>query len=106
MWASNKQSLSLNLFSKFNYYTIGVFGLTTLYAFHVQFKNMTVRKQTFGRNFELIDEKYGKTHEEAFPGCKLSKLGYPDMGNNIYSDLLSYSDWLKVNNGQRCTEHF
>ena len=26
------------------------------------------------------------------------------MGNNIYSDLLSYSDWVKINNAQRCHE--
>ena len=28
------------------------------------------------------------------------------MGNNIYSDLLSYKDWVKINNAQRCHENF
>ena len=28
------------------------------------------------------------------------------MGNNIYADLLSYKDWVKINNAQRCHENF
>ena len=28
----------------------------------------------------------------------MSKYGYPDIGNNLYSDQLPYADWLKVNN--------
>ena len=35
---------------------------------------------------------------------KLSGYGYPDMGNNVYSDELPYSDWFKINNAQRCHE--
>ena len=34
----------------------------------------------------------------------MSKYGYPDMGNNLYADLLPYKDWVKINNAQRCHE--
>ena len=37
---------------------------------------------------------------------KLSKYGYPDMGNNIYSDQLPYKDWVMLNNAQRCHDNF
>jgi hypothetical protein len=28
----------------------------------------------------------------------INKYGYPDMGNNLYADLLPYKDWLLLNN--------
>ena len=49
------------------------------------------RKSTFYRNRALIEDKYGKTHRDAFgPESKLNRFGYPDMGNNLYGDLLPY----------------
>ena len=86
---------------------MGICGFTGLWAFWVQFKNTRVREQTFGRNFEVIEEKYGDIHREALgKDTRISKFGYPDMGNNIYSDELPYKDWIRVNNAQRCHENF
>ena len=57
------------------------------------------RKETFKRNFAQIEAKYGDQHREAFgPDTKINRFGYPDMGNNLYSDLLPYKDWIKINN--------
>ena len=57
------------------------------------------RSETFKRNHSLIDDKFSAIHKEAMgPDAKLSKYGYPDMGNNLYSDCLSYKDWIKMNN--------
>ena len=65
------------------------------------------RAETFGRNYAIIDNKYGPMHKEAFgEDQKISKYGYPDMGNNIYSDMLPYKDWALLNNAQRCHENF
>ena len=105
--ASNINTLEIDFTHKVNYMTLGVCGLMGLWAFKTQFNSTKVRGITFGRNHALIDEKYGKIHEESLgEGMKISKYGYPDMGNNIYSDLLPYRDWIKINNAQRCHENF
>eukprot|EP00355_Strombidium_rassoulzadegani_P001037 CAMPEP_0168610762 /NCGR_PEP_ID=MMETSP0449_2-20121227/1968_1 /TAXON_ID=1082188 /ORGANISM="Strombidium rassoulzadegani, Strain ras09" /LENGTH=68 /DNA_ID=CAMNT_0008651105 /DNA_START=167 /DNA_END=373 /DNA_ORIENTATION=+ len=65
-----------------------------------------IRGRTFKRNFDMVEEKYGEEHRKAFGEDKqLSKFGYPDLGNNIYSDCLPYNDWVQLNNGQRCHEN-
>ena len=58
-----------------------------------------IRGKTFGRNHAVIEDKYGEVHrKEMGEHTKVSKYGYPDMGNNIYSDLLPYKDWITINN--------
>ena len=65
-----------------------------------------IRGETFGRNFAILEQKFGELHKkELGEQCQLSKYGYPDLGNNLYSDELSYGDWVKINNGQRCHEN-
>ena len=69
-------------------------------------KTGKVRKETFGRNYEIIEEKFGDIHKKELGlDTYISKYGYPDMGNNIYSDLLPYKDWIRINNAQRCHEN-
>ena len=71
--------------------------------FYSGIKCTKIREETFGRNHAIIEAKYGKLHREAFgEDAKISKLGYPDMGSNLYADLLPYKDWIKLNNSQRC----
>lgn len=36
---------------------------------------------------------------------KINFYGYPDIGNNIYSEMLPYADWIKINNAMRMHEH-
>ena len=58
-----------------------------------------VRADTFGKNKAVIEEKYGDIHrKEMGENTSLNKYGYPDIGNNLYSDLLPYGDWVKINN--------
>ena len=60
------------------------------------------RKETFGRNYAIIEKHFATLHTEALgPDAKINKLGYPDMGNNLYSQKLPYQDWVKINNAQR-----
>ena len=57
------------------------------------------RKETFGRNYPYVLEKYGKVHSETLgEGCRPNKFGYPDMGGNLYADLLPFADWVKMSN--------
>jgi len=63
------------------------------------------RKETFTKNAAVIEQNFGRKHREAFgEDTKLSRYGYPDMGNNIYADLLPYRDWVTINNVQRMHE--
>ena len=41
---------------------------------------------------EAIKKKYGEEHKKYFKG-DLPKGGYPDHGNGMYGDLLSYEEW-------------
>jgi hypothetical protein len=85
--------------TKWHYHALFVSTLIGLCSFYVQIQNSQIRATTFTRNFALIDSKYGQIHKEAIgQDTKLNKYGYPDIGNNIYSDLLPYKDWVKVNN--------
>ena len=80
---------------------------TGIFAFGLQFKMTLVRKETFARNHALFEKEYLAKHKEAFgEDASISKFGYPDMGNNIYSDCLSYKDWVTVNNAQRTHDNF
>eukprot|EP00347_Sterkiella_histriomuscorum_P010018 403339004 len=75
-------------------------------SFYLQIKNTQTRKETFARNYAILDQVLGKFHREAFgENTRISKFGYPDIGNNIYADLLPYKDWVKINNAQRCHEN-
>lgn len=57
------------------------------------------RKETFKKNYAQIAKKYDKEHKEAFgQDTEINRLGYPDMGNNRFADLLPYRDWIKMNN--------
>ena len=83
------------------YFTAAILGLGVYSNVITTF----VRKDTFKRNFAVIEKKYGESHREAFgEDAKINKLGYPDMGNNLYADLLPYKDWITINNAQRMHE--
>ena len=80
-------------------FTFAICGFTGAWAFNVQMKNTKARAETFGKNYEIINDKYGETHrKELGEHTKINKYGYPDIGNNLYSDLLPYGDWIKINN--------
>jgi len=49
---------------------------------------------------EWLTKHFGKQHEEA-TGKKIGRGGYPDMGNGIYGQLLSYENWHNFNCIQR-----
>lgn len=64
-----------------------------------------MRFTTFARNYNIIEERYGEEHRKALgENMKINKGGYPDIGNNLYADLLPYRDWVRVNNAQRAHE--
>ena len=72
-------------------------SLLSLQALYMQLKMMQVRKETFTKNYAYIAETYDATHKEEFES-EISKYGYPDTGNNLYSDVLAYKDWVKLMN--------
>lgn len=88
--------------NKFHLWSL-FFGATIIgLGFYSSVLVTLTRKETFTRNYALIDKKYGEKHRQAFgEDAKINKYGYPDMGNNIFADLLPYRDWVKMNNAQR-----
>jgi len=92
-------TLQIDLSNKYYFYNIFLCAGTGIFAFWLQMKQTMTRGKTFKRNFAIIEEKYGEIHKnEMGADAKLSKFGYPDMGNNLYSDLLPYKDWVMLNN--------
>ena len=60
------------------------------------------RKETFAKTIPQIEKKFGELHREAFgKDAKINKHGWPDMGSGKFGDVLSYGDWVKINNAQR-----
>ena len=71
----------------------------TMYAF-----TMRARLSVFTRQFM---SQFDDEHRAAFPGQEHApEFGYPDTGNGYYAKKLPYSDWFKINCGQRCQINF
>mmetsp|Transcript_21366 Transcript_21366/g.26294 ORF Transcript_21366/g.26294 Transcript_21366/m.26294 type:complete len:113 (+) Transcript_21366:3-341(+) len=67
-----------------------------------------IRGQIFNKQF--MEENFGKMIMED-PVLKQSdtrnlKSGYPDMGNGVYADKLSYKDWITWNKMSRAHSNF
>ena len=87
---------------KSHYFSLFLSSGILLLGFGSSIQVTLTRKDTFARSIPQIEQKFGKAHREAFgEDTKLNKLGWPDMGSGIYSDLLTYGDWIKINNAQR-----
>ena len=69
-----------------------LFGLQYLW---LQKKQEQARKDTFNRNIAVLFQHFNEHHKKAF-GVELNMKGYPDLGNNRFSDLLPYKDWSKM----------
>ena len=61
-----------------------------------------IRRQIFNKDFMA---QFNELHQEAF-GTTLPFGGYPDTGNGIYAEKLSYKDWFTFNNWQRAHLNF
>ncbi len=64
---------------------------------------MGFRKKFFGTTLTRGDgsvKALQEEHKKAF-GVPINDLGYPDMGNGRYAQLLPYTEWYEFNNAQR-----
>ena len=52
-----------------------------------------------------LKDKYGEEHFKHFKS-ELPKGGYPDHGDGLYGDLMSYKDWYEFSNDQRGHKNF
>ena len=52
---------------------------------------------------EFMEKHFREKHDEAFPDgkIKLCPSGFPDSGNGVYADCLSYADWFNFSLKQR-----
>ena len=56
-------------------------------------------------NKQFMEDNFAEVHfKEVMQG--LPKGGYPDTGNGLYSDKLSYKDWFQFNLDQRAHKNF
>lgn len=63
-----------------------IIGLN-LQIFHLSREISTIRKKIFNEAF--MKKNFGETHQQELDE-EIQYMGYPDSGNNIYSDKLSY----------------
>ena len=54
---------------------------------------------------DKIKEKFGEEHQKNFK-CDPPKGGYPDHGDGMYGDMLSYKDWYNFSLDQRGHKNF
>ena len=62
------------------------------------------RRKTIFDNDE-IKAKYGEEHQKNFKSDP-PKDGYPDHGDGLYGDMLSYKDWYEFTLDQRRHKNF
>ena len=88
----------------FQWVLILLMTITLQYLFTIYLFTMPARIRAFTADFMA---QFDKEHSEAFPGKdKAPQQGYPDNGNGRYASKLSYGDWYRMNNGQRCQVNF
>ncbi len=63
------------------------------------------REATFGKNIAILYKQFNAQHKEFF-GVNMSRKGYPDPGNNRFSDALPYADWLKISGAELAKNKF
>ena len=56
-------------------------------------------------NHDKIKEKFGEEHQKHFK-TDPPKGGYPDHGDGLYGDMLSYKDWYNFSLDQRGHKNF
>ena len=61
------------------------------------------RKTIFGT--EAMKEKFNEEHQKHFK-ADVPKDGYPDHGEGMYGDMLSYEDWYKFSTDQSGHKRF
>eukprot|EP00386_Alphamonas_edax_P005780 GDKI01018859.1.p2 GENE.GDKI01018859.1~~GDKI01018859.1.p2 ORF type:complete len:183 (+),score=71.38 GDKI01018859.1:110-658(+) len=98
---------TLDLPQEFGYVVI----VAAIMAFHAVLQGMYVGK---ARNKCFNNEQFktnpkvralSDEHKKLF-GCEINKTGYPDMGSGVYSQHLSYAEWLMFNNAQRAHQNY
>ena len=73
-------------------------------CFIVQFAAVIpARLRTFNAKFM---EQFQSEHEKAFPGTKVDKMGFPDVGDGRYSEKLEYKAWVEFSNAMRVSQNF
>lgn len=77
---------------------VGVVGLISAQTLFQQLQSTHIRN-LYIQNYANVRHKY-ESHIKVEPNTPrvefANKLGYPDMGDNIYSDELPEEDWLRV----------
>ena len=74
------------------------------YVLTIYMVTMRARIQCFNGEFM---KQFNEEHSKAFPGQERApQYGYPDSGCGYFGKKLTYANWLKMNNGQRCQINF
>lgn len=69
-------------------------------VYFVLLANVARRRSKFFTK-EFMKNHFGELHENNFRDLPPDQ-GYPDMGNGIFSNKLTYSQWFEFNCAQRC----
>lgn len=78
-------------------------SLICIEYFVVAYINVQMRAKTFTKEYM---DKFSDEHKQSIGTWAAPALGFPDMGNGFYSQDLSYEQWFKFNNCQRCHYNF
>lgn len=81
----------------YNKYALILTLLTVIYPFVLGFWTMRVRISLLDK--KILKKELGDLHKKYM--LKPGAWGYPDMGNGLYSDVLSYEAWYKWNLAMR-----
>lgn len=75
-------------------YVLGIACAITFHCLIVGFGAGSMRRTKFSSEF--MEKNFGNLHLKEMKE-KIPRGGYPDCGNGVYSDKLSYKDWFYFN---------
>ena len=84
-------------------YVLGVTGWVTFQCLLVGFASGAKRSTIF--NKEVMHKNFGQEHHKYFK-TSAPAGGYPDHGNGLYAQKLSYKDWFEFSLDQRAAKNF
>lgn len=97
------EMISLTLRPEYKY-VAGLACLISVYCVVIGFCAGARRRSLFSDQFMKMH--FGDEHTKYCKGAALPKQGYPDCGSGIYSQKLTYKDWLQFNEDQRAHKAF
>ncbi|CDW82860.1 mapeg family protein [Stylonychia lemnae] len=96
--------INVTLPKEYPYVMLLALGISLQCYFTGFFVAQPKRYKMFNRQF--MNENFGELHKKETGSSMAPDQGYPDMGSGVFSEKLSYKQWIEFNLAQRVHQNF